>query len=124
MPQSMTTMSLPYSNTVKFLPISPKPPRGMTRSLVLERPPRLPSPVLRVVFLAVSGRAVSAAFFVRLLDVCRLAEVEAAFLPLSSVFFFVPPLPRNKDFFGADFLGPSLPAGCETPASFFSCSGI
>ena len=37
---------------------------------------------------------------------------------------YTPLLPRNKDFFGADFLGPSLPAGCETPASFFSCSGI
>lgn len=69
----------------------------MTRSLVLERPPRLPSPALRVVFLAVSCNGVSAAFFVRLLDVCRLAEVEAAFLPLSPLFFCAA-LPRNKDF--------------------------
>src|SRR5664280_85795 len=31
-PQSMTTMSSPYSNTYMFLPISPTPPRGMMRS--------------------------------------------------------------------------------------------
>src|SRR5215218_1356967 len=30
-PQSMTTMSSPYSNTYMFLPISPTPPRGMIR---------------------------------------------------------------------------------------------
>ncbi len=31
-PQSMTTMSSPYSNTYMFLPISPTPPSGMMRS--------------------------------------------------------------------------------------------
>ena len=31
-PQSMTTMSSPYSNTYMFLPISPTPPSGMIRS--------------------------------------------------------------------------------------------
>src|ERR671934_456162 len=30
-PQSMTTMSSPYSNTNMFLPISPTPPSGMIR---------------------------------------------------------------------------------------------
>src|SRR3954451_14456403 len=30
-PQSMTTMSSPYSKTNMFLPISPTPPRGMIR---------------------------------------------------------------------------------------------
>src|SRR5262245_58689489 len=32
-PQSMTTMSSPYSKTVMFLPISPTPPRGMIRRI-------------------------------------------------------------------------------------------
>jgi hypothetical protein len=31
-PQSMTTISSPYSNTYMFLPISPTPPSGMMRS--------------------------------------------------------------------------------------------
>ncbi len=31
-PQSMTTMSSPYSKTYMFLPISPTPPSGMMRS--------------------------------------------------------------------------------------------
>src|SRR5688572_18467622 len=31
-PQSITTMSSPYSNTYMFLPISPTPPSGMMRS--------------------------------------------------------------------------------------------
>src|SRR3990172_11547932 len=31
-PQSMTTMSSPYSKTNMFLPISPTPPSGMIRS--------------------------------------------------------------------------------------------
>src|SRR6187401_2594006 len=31
-PQSITTMSSPYSNRYMFLPISPTPPRGMIRS--------------------------------------------------------------------------------------------
>src|SRR5258705_9432034 len=31
-PQSMTTMSSPYSMTYMFLPISPTPPSGMIRS--------------------------------------------------------------------------------------------
>src|SRR6266576_4973411 len=35
-PQSMTTMSSPYSNTYMFLPISPTPPSGMILSGVLE----------------------------------------------------------------------------------------
>src|ERR1043165_422187 len=30
-PQSITTMSSPYSNTYMFLPISPTPPSGMIR---------------------------------------------------------------------------------------------
>ena len=34
-PQSMTTMSSPYSNTYMFLPISPTPPSGMMRSGVV-----------------------------------------------------------------------------------------
>src|SRR4029453_19292254 len=32
-PQSITTMSSPYSNTYMFLPISPTPPRGMIRRI-------------------------------------------------------------------------------------------
>src|SRR5256885_10078301 len=35
-PQSMTTMSSPYSNTYMFLPISPTPPSGMILSGMLE----------------------------------------------------------------------------------------
>ncbi len=31
-PQSITTMSSPYSKTYMFLPISPTPPSGMMRS--------------------------------------------------------------------------------------------
>ena len=31
-PQSITTMSSPYSKTYMFLPISPTPPSGMIRS--------------------------------------------------------------------------------------------
>ena len=31
-PQSMTTISSPYSKTYMFLPISPTPPSGMMRS--------------------------------------------------------------------------------------------
>src|SRR6185503_2622381 len=34
-PQSMTTMSSPYSNTYMFLPISPTPPSGMMRRIGL-----------------------------------------------------------------------------------------
>src|SRR3954468_1461684 len=32
-PQSITTMSSPYSNTYMFLPISPTPPSGMMRRI-------------------------------------------------------------------------------------------
>jgi len=32
-PASMTTMSSPHSSTIMFLPICPRPPRGMSRKL-------------------------------------------------------------------------------------------
>ncbi|WP_243423236.1 hypothetical protein [Intestinimonas butyriciproducens] len=48
----------------------------------------------------------------------------AGWADFAADFFFSPLLERKKDFFAADFLGPSLPAGCERPVSFFSCSDI
>src|ERR1019366_2338838 len=38
-PVSTTTIRPSYSTTIMFLPISPRPPSGRTRSLLLTRPP-------------------------------------------------------------------------------------
>src|SRR4029079_5442213 len=46
-PQSMTTMSSPYSNTYMFLPISPTPPSGMIRRVGLGGGMKLGFSVLR-----------------------------------------------------------------------------